>query len=91
MPDNPLMKLSLRIYFCPIVALVVGASTGGALADFFHLKSTPGAMLGGGLFMGVTFYILRKLDRRADNKNKYSPHITRIISSEESLQPDDSK
>ena len=92
MPDNTLMRLSLLIYFFPIVALVVGACTGGALADYFHLKPTPGAMLGGALFMGCTFYILRRLDRKAENKSKYSPHITRIISSEESPpQPDDSK
>lgn len=78
-PARSLLKLSLLVYIIPILALIVGAYTGGAWAESFQVQSTLGAILGGGLAMGITFYVLRKLDRAAQAKSQYRPRMTRVL------------
>jgi sigma-E factor negative regulatory protein RseC len=90
-PESSLVKLSLLVFFLPIVALVAGAYVGGSLADFFGIASTLSSILGGALAMGLTFLGLRRLERAVKDKVEYLPRMTRIRMSpepsEESLEP----
>ena len=81
MPMHSLLKLSLLVYFIPVVALIVGAYAGGAWAQSLHAPSTLASIAGGGCAMGSTFYALRWLDRAAGQKAKYRPQMTRILPS----------
>lgn len=83
--ESSLVKLSLLVFFLPIVALVVGAYAGGLLADFFNIESTLPSILGGALAMGITFLALRRLERTAKDKAEYHPRMTRILISAEAI------
>jgi len=85
-PVGSLMKLSLLVYFFPIVALIAGAITAGAWAESFHMDSTLASILGGGIAMGVTFCVLKWLDKRSATRDEYQPRMTRILSHGESHQ-----
>jgi sigma-E factor negative regulatory protein RseC len=78
-PTGSLLKLSLLVYIFPIIALIVGAVLGGAWAQSFGLPSTLASILGGGFAMGITFYILKRIDRIERVKGEYQPRITRIL------------
>lgn len=90
-PTGSLLKLSLLVYVMPILALIVGAYVGGVWAESFEVELTLGSILGGGLAMGITFYMLRKLDRAAQAKGQYYPRLRRILFSAESSLPADSR
>jgi sigma-E factor negative regulatory protein RseC len=77
--ESSLVKLSLLVFFLPIVALVVGAYAGGALADSLDIDSTLSSVLGGALAMGITFFALRRLERAIKDKAEYHPRMTRIL------------
>ena len=82
MPAGSLLKLSLLVYFFPIGALLIGAYAGALIAGAFHAQSTPGAVVGGGLAFGITFYVLKWIDRGGKISDKYQPKMTRILFSE---------
>jgi len=75
-----LLKLSMLVYFLPIVALVIGAWAGSMWSQFFGAGSTSGPIAGGVFCMGITFFVLKRVDRSARDKGRYSPLMTRIIS-----------
>ena len=79
-PVRSLMKLSLLVYFFPIVALMVGAITAGAWAESFHMDATLASILGGGIAMGGTFFVLKRLDKRSASRDAYQPRMMRILS-----------
>ena len=56
-PAGSLIKLSLLVYFFPVVALLVGALAGSAWARFFHLDSTLASILVGAIAMGASLTI----------------------------------
>jgi sigma-E factor negative regulatory protein RseC len=85
-PEGSLVKLSLLVYLFPVVALLVGAVTAGAWAESFHLDPTLASILGGGIAMGLTFFVLKRLDKRSAAKEAYQPRMMRILSHEESHQ-----
>lgn len=85
-PAGSLIKLSLLVYFFPVVALILGAIAGGAWAESFHMDSTLASILGGGIAMGVTFCVLKWLDKRSAARDEYQPRMTRILSHDESHQ-----
>ncbi|MCP4667513.1 MAG: SoxR reducing system RseC family protein [Deltaproteobacteria bacterium] len=78
-PAGSLMKLSLLVYFFPVVALIVGAITAGAWAKSFHMDATLASILGGGIAMGGTFCVLKWLDKRSADRDAYQPRMTRIL------------
>jgi sigma-E factor negative regulatory protein RseC len=78
-PTRSLLKLSLFVYFLPVVALVIGAVVGGEVAGAFRLTPTTGSILGGAVFMTITYLLLRRLNRGAEKKFDYQPRITRIL------------
>lgn len=90
-PTTTLLKLSILVYFVPILALLVGAYLGAAWASSFQLEATLASVLGGALAMGATFYGLKRLDRRLRGKPEFTPRMRRILFSAASLQSGDSK
>ncbi len=90
-PKGSLLRLSLLVYFLPIVALVIGAFAGSVWAQSFGVGSTLASIVGGGFCMGITFLILRKFDRAVQDKRGYRPFMTRILFSADSTQHSSSK
>lgn len=78
-PTGSFLKLTLIVYFLPVVALVIGAYIGGELADYLSLSSTLSSVLFGAVAMGLTFFILRSYDQSANKTGQYRPQIIRII------------
>lgn len=73
------LKLSILVYFLPVVALVAGALAGGEFAAPLHLQPTLTSIVGGCLSMAVTFYALKRLDRSSRARRKFQPRMTRIL------------
>lgn len=78
-PSGSLVKLSLLVYFIPVLALVVGAGAGAAWAKSFNMQPTLASIVCGAVAMGIVFLVLKWLDRHARVKGKYQPHITKIL------------
>lgn len=78
-PEGTVLKLSFLIYIMPIIALITGAFTGAAVAQPLHMDSTLASVLASGLFTGVTFIVLKKLDKKAESSGKYYPKMIRIL------------
>ncbi len=91
MPASSLLKLSLLVYFLPVVALVVGACVGAELARSFNVQPTLPSILGGGFAMAIVFCVLKWLDRVTNTKGEYHPRMTRILYSAGSLGHNDSR
>ena len=90
-PTNSFLKLAILVYLLPVIALIIGAVLGRAWGQSFGLQSSLAAVLGGGLFMGLTFALLKKFDRTAKDKKDYQPMMTRIIVSADSPSHDDNR
>lgn len=88
-PAGSLLKLSLMVYFLPVVALIVGAVVGNDAAKTFGLDSTLASIICGGLSMVITFFALRMFGKGDKAKNKYYPRMTRIIFNGASLSQSD--
>jgi sigma-E factor negative regulatory protein RseC len=78
-PARSLLKLSLLVYFFPVVALVIGAYAGGMWAEALGMEDTLASILCGGLAMAITFYALKRFDRSAQTNSQYTPRMTRIL------------
>jgi sigma-E factor negative regulatory protein RseC len=90
LPSHSLLKLSLVVYFLPVVALVVGAGLGNAWGPFFQATPTSGAIVGGGVGLLGTYFLMKWVNHGAKKRMEYRPRMTRIIRTEP-LQPDDNK
>ena len=78
-PAGSVAKLSLLVYFFPIVSLIVGAVVGEALADPMDMNRTLASVLGCLIGLGMSAFILRWLDRGGHGKEKYSPRLRRLL------------
>ena len=79
-PSGTFLLVSLYVYFIPVVALIGGAYVGGTLlAPRLGLSSTACSIVFGFLAMGVTFILLRRLDKTPLANRKYRPRMTRIV------------
>ncbi len=85
MPTGSLFKLSLLVYFIPILALVVGACAGAEWAQSFNMQPTMASIICGAFAMGIAFCVLKWLDLHAQAMGKYQPRMTRILLSADSL------
>ncbi len=91
MGSGSLLKVSFFVYFIPILALIAGALAGDSLARSLHIEASLGSILGAVIAMGITFYVLRRLDKAAKPEKGYQPCVTRILFSATSPVHDDSK
>ncbi len=89
LPANSLLKLSLVVYFLPVVGLILGASLGDTFASYFGVADLTGALAGGVMGLVGTYFIMKWVNRGAQAKMNYRPRITRIVSAGPS-QSDDS-
>lgn len=78
-PEGTVLKLSFMIYMMPIIALIIGAFVGWAVAGSFNIDTTFASILGGSLCVGLSFYILKRINRKAESEEKYFPHMIRIL------------
>ena len=85
-PAGSMIKLSMLIYLFPVVALIVGAYAGGAWAESFRMDSTLASIVGGGIAMGITYFVLKWFDRRSAMKDEYQPRMMRFLSQDASRQ-----
>jgi len=90
-PTRSFLRISLLVYFLPVLALIFGAYVGGAWAASLRLPSTLVSVLGGGLAMAFSFAILRRIDRAAQCRAEFSPRMTRILVNATVRQLGDSK
>ena len=84
-PEGAVLKLSLLVYCLPIIGLIIGAFLGDAVSNHLLIGSPSLSILGGAIFMGATFFFLRRLDRKSDQNKKYQPRINRIITNPDQL------
>ncbi len=73
------LKLTLLVYFMPVVALIAGACLGDELGTHLGFNATLAAILTGGIAMGTTFFALRRFDHYQRQKRSLSPKMTRIL------------
>ncbi|MBW1703886.1 MAG: SoxR reducing system RseC family protein [Deltaproteobacteria bacterium] len=86
MPSGSLIKLSLLVYFFPVIAFVAGAFITAAWAESLHIDSTTASLIGGFVAMAITFFVLKWLNRGAQDSGEYSPRMTRILAKAEHPQ-----
>ncbi len=79
MGSASLLKVSFLVYFIPVLALIVGALAGDYLARPLHMQASLASILGAVIAMGITFYILKRLDRANKPEKGYQPCVTRIL------------
>ena len=78
-PEGTVLKLSLLVYFMPIIALMVGAFAGNLIAEYIRVDSTLASIIGGGLCMAIAFCALIKLNRSAGSGSEYQPRMIRKL------------
>ncbi|MBW2111858.1 MAG: SoxR reducing system RseC family protein [Deltaproteobacteria bacterium] len=69
----------------------VANDLGGGKGDHVELSVPSGALLKLSLlflFMGITFYLLKRLDRSSRDRGKFQPRMTRIFPRSDHRQPD---
>ena len=90
MGSGSLMKLSLLVYFFPVIGFVAGAFIAAAWAESFHMDSTTASLLGGFVAMALTFFILIWFNRGAQKRGEYRPRMMRILAKAEPSQAEPS-
>lgn len=93
LPSHSLLKLSFVVYFVPVVALVAGAALGDSWSPMLGMKAATGAIVGGGLGLFATYFLMKWVNRIARSRMEYRPRMTRIIRTIDAEPPqhDDSK
>jgi sigma-E factor negative regulatory protein RseC len=82
-PTRFLLKVSFFVYFCPILALLIGALIGDLWAKAHEIESSLLSILTGAGAMGIAYWVLKKMDRFAKSKEEYSPFMTGILVNED--------
>jgi len=84
------LKVSALLYIMPLVGLFGGAILGQYLTTLFQPPFSTEVFIGliGLAGIGVTFFILRLVMRRLENKAEYVPVVTRILEPEHGIDPD---
>lgn len=80
-PEGAVLKLSFLIYIMPIIALIIGAFAGWVIAESLKTDTTFASIVGGGLCIGLSFYVLKKINKKAEYEEKYFPRMIRILPS----------
>jgi len=77
--EQSLVKLSFLVYMFPILALITGAALGQQLAPKLNMDSELSSFMGGALFFGLAFLLVKRKDRRLGHTGETIPKITRLI------------
>jgi sigma-E factor negative regulatory protein RseC len=73
-----LLKASFLLYVFPILAMIVGAFLGQAVAVIRGMDPSGLAALGGCLFFGLAFAAIRMTGRHLEKNTRYTPEIVKI-------------
>jgi len=79
MPSGSVIKASLAVYALPVLGLILGALSGGALAGALRVQPTAASLVGGGAGLAVSIGILKWLDRSVRSRPDYSPRMTKVF------------
>jgi sigma-E factor negative regulatory protein RseC len=75
----PLLKATFLLYVFPILALLIGAFVGHALAINLQRDATNSAVFAGILFFVASVLIMRRRANRMALQDAYRPKIIRIL------------
>ena len=79
MPAPSLFKMGMVVYLFPVLALILGAVAGSLVAARLGLEDNLASIAGGVAALGISFGVLRKLDRSIRHKPAYNPRMTRVL------------
>lgn len=79
MPSGSVIKASLAVYALPVLGLILGAVSGGALAGPLHAQPTPASLIGGGAGLTFSIVVLKWFDRSVRSRPDYSPRMTKVF------------
>lgn len=79
MPSGNVIKASLAVYSLPVLGLLLGALSGGSLAEALNVTPTTASLLGGGAGLMVSIGVLRRFDRSVRSRPGYSPRMTKVL------------
>ena len=79
MPSSSVIKASLVVYLLPVMGLLIGALTGGALAPSLDMDPTTASLAGGGAGLVLSLILLKGLDRTVRTRPGYAPQMTRVV------------
>jgi sigma-E factor negative regulatory protein RseC len=79
MPSGSVIKASLAVYALPVLGLILGAVSGGALAGTLQIQPTSASVMGGGAGLAVSIAVLKWLDRSVRSRPDYSPRMTKVF------------
>lgn len=75
---SQLVLLSFMLYVFPIIAMLVGAVFGNAIAENFGGDPSVFAAFFGFLFFGIAMAVIKLKDSQARKTGKYQPFIVQI-------------
>ena len=78
MPAPSLFKMGMLVYLFPVLALIFGAGAGDLSAGYLEIDSDLASIMGGIVALGISFGVLRRVERYVGNKPDYHPRMTRV-------------
>lgn len=72
------LKATFLLYVFPILALIAGAMVGQTMAEHRGMDPSAMAALVGFLAFGLSFVIIRFMDRHLSGKASYKPEIIKV-------------
>ena len=78
MPAPSLFKTGMLVYLFPVLALIFGAGAGDLSAGYLEIDSNLASIIGGIVALGISFGVLRRVERSVRNKPDYHPRMTRL-------------
>ncbi|MFP4661801.1 MAG: SoxR reducing system RseC family protein [Halanaerobiales bacterium] len=80
MGEQPLIIASLIIYILPLISLIIGYFAGLFFATLLGFAPTEGTgIIGSLVFLGLSFLLIKNLDKNLGRKKNYNPIIKQII------------
>ena len=77
LPDNRVLGLSVIMYVIPLVGLVIGLFLGNSM-----MGSEMQALVMGLVFMALSFFAVKSIDKKVQKLHKWQPHIVSVRKSE---------
>ncbi len=74
---KPMLYLTFLLYVFPILMMIVGALIGDSTAVFFDISASTGAMIGGFIFFGLSYFFLRIKNKTLSKSRDYKPFLIR--------------
>lgn len=72
-----MLQLAFFLYVFPVILLLVGALIGDKASGFFSISPSLGAIILGGFFFIIAFFIIRKSYSRLNQNDDYKPFLVK--------------